>query len=319
MNIFELPGRIGLAPMAGVTDFPFRRICFELGAEFAFTEMISAKSVLINLEINKQYLPRSEEKGKVIIQLFGSDPYEIAEAARMVEDQGLWVDLNAGCPVAKVLKKGAGSGLLRDLEHFRKVVRALRGAVKRCSVKTRLGWDKDEFEKIYSILVEEGVDVIFVHGRTAKQMYSGRAKWRIYNPGIVPLYISGDLYTVEDIKTALEESGAAGAIVARGAIGNPWIFSSDRAPEPMERLVIIKRHLDYLHQEYGDYGAVVFRKFVAGYTKGLPHAREFREKVMKLRTVEEVKNEFEAYFRSFSSQATRFLDTGGMYDENIPG
>lgn len=305
MNDFKLPGRIGLAPMAGITDYPFRKICLELGAEFAFTEMISAKSILMNLEINRLYLPRPEEKNKVVIQLFGSDPFEIAEAAKRVEKLGLWVDLNAGCPVAKVVKRGAGSGLLRDLEHFRKVVRALRGAVKRCSVKTRLGWDKDEFERIYGILVEEGVDVIFVHGRTAKQMYAGRANWKIYNPGIVPLYISGDVYTWDDIKMAIEQSGATGVIVARGAIGNPWIFVEGKSPAVEERLAVVKRHLDYLYEEYGNYGAIIFRKFVAGYTRNLPYAREFRGKVMKIRTVDELKREFESYFYFLNTENLR--------------
>ncbi|WP_372589325.1 tRNA-dihydrouridine synthase [Fervidobacterium pennivorans subsp. shakshaketiis] len=300
-----LPGTVGLAPMAGVTDYPFRKICFELGAKFAFTEMISAKSVLLNISVNEKYFPKEDEKHLVGVQLFGSDPFELAQAAALVEGRGLWVDLNAGCPVAKVVKRGAGSALLKDIEHFRKVVREMRRVVKRLSVKTRIGWEKDEFEKIYDALVSEGVDIIFVHGRTAKQMYSGKAKWDIYNPGIVPLYISGDIYTVDDIKRAMELSGADGVIVARGAIGNPWIFSENRdSPSLDDKLRVILKHIDLLREEYGKDGVVEFRKFVAGYTKDMPHAREFRNKVMKITDVNDLKDAFVEYF-TYISQHNR--------------
>ncbi len=288
---FFLFGKVGLAPMAGITDFSFRKVCFEHGASFAFTEMISAKSILMNIKINETYLPREEESSKVGIQLFGSDPVELSEAASVIQERGLWVDLNAGCPVNKVVKKGSGSALLKDLNKFREVVRSMRRVLRRFTVKTRIGWEKDEFERIYNILVEEGVDAIFLHGRTAKQMYSGKATWKIYNPGYVPLYISGDIYTVKDIETALYESKANGVIVARGSIGNPWIFSGVN-PTNEERLRTVNRHLDYLYEEYGNYGAVVFRKFVAGYTKDIPGAREFRNNVMKLKTIDDLKNAF---------------------------
>lgn len=314
-NVSFLPGRIGLAPMAGYTDHPFRKLCREFGARFAFTEMISAKSVILGVEANKFYFPKAEETAYVGVQLFGSDPYELAEAAKLVEHLGLWVDLNAGCPVSKVVKRGAGSALLRDLNNFRTVVRALRGAVKRLSVKTRLGWDRDEFERIYNILAEEGVDIIFVHGRTAKQMYSGRARWDIYNPGQVPLFLSGDLFSPEDVARAIEISGASGVIVARGAIGNPWIFSG-RSPSHAERLETMLRHLHYLDEEYGDHGAVNFRKFVAGYTAGLPNARELRRRVMEVRTIKLLKEILISYFREIAH------DRSGLEvraDADLPG
>ncbi len=291
-----LPGNIGLAPMAGVTDYPFRKLCFQHGAHFAFTEMLSAKSVVINVKINEIYFPRQDEKDRVGVQLFGSDYAELSEAAAIVQEKGLWVDLNAGCPVSKVIKKGAGSALLKDLGEFRKVVRAMRSVLKRFTVKTRIGWEKDEFEKIYNILLEENVDAVFVHGRTAKQMYSGKATWKIYNPGFVPLYISGDIYTKEDIKNAMEQSGATGVIVARGSIGNPWIFSEIGEPNCEQRLCTILKHLEYLYDEYKDYGAVVFRKFVAGYTKNMLGARDFRDKVMKIRKLEELSSKFQKFF-----------------------
>ncbi|MFN4268274.1 MAG: tRNA dihydrouridine synthase [Fervidobacterium pennivorans] len=296
-----LPGTVGLAPMAGVTDYPFRKICFEQGAKFAFTEMISAKSVLLNIAVNEKYFPRTDEKNLVGVQLFGSDPFELAQAAALVEERGLWVDLNAGCPVAKVVKRGAGSALLKDIDLLKKIVREMRRVVNKLSVKTRIGWEKNEFEKIYDALVSEGVDIIFVHGRTAKQMYSGKAKWDIYNPGAVPLYISGDIYSKEDIKQAMELSGADGVIVARGAIGNPWIFSENQNPPSIDdKLRVVLQHIDLLTGEYGKHGVIEFRKFVSGYTKDMPHAREFRNKVMKITDVNNLKEAFVEYFTNIS-------------------
>ncbi|MFN3691560.1 MAG: tRNA dihydrouridine synthase, partial [Fervidobacterium sp.] len=264
-------------------------------AEFGFTEMISAKSVILNISVNEQYLPKSDEICRVGIQLFGNDPIELAEAGSIIQERGFWVDLNAGCPVNKVVKKGAGSALLKDLKKFREVVREMRRVLKRFTVKTRLGWEADEFEKIYNILVEEQVDAIFVHGRTAKQLYSGKATWKIYNPGILPLFISGDLYTIEDVENAIFQSNANGAIVARGSVGNPWIFQGKK-PSIHERINAIFKHLEYLNEEYGEYGAIVFRKFVAGYTKDIPQAREFRAKVMKLKMIREIQEAFLEFF-----------------------
>ncbi|MGQ9855482.1 MAG: tRNA dihydrouridine synthase [Fervidobacterium sp.] len=307
-----LPGNIGLAPMAGITDYTFRRICFAHGAHFAFTEMISAKSILMNLSVNEIYLPREDEKHIVGVQLFGSEPYELSEAASIVQERGLWVDLNAGCPVNKVVKKGAGSGLLKDLQKLKNVVRAMRKVTKRFTVKTRIGWEKYEFEKIYDILVSEGVDAIFVHGRTAKQMYSGKAVWDIYNPGFVPLYISGDVYSHDDFRRATEQYGMDGVIVARGAIGNPWIFSGAK-PSLNDRIKTVFEHIDGLYSEYGAHGVVEFRKFIAGYTKDLPYAREFRNVAMKITDTDELKRAFIEYFR----RVENVLE--GIYAQNERG
>jgi len=312
-----LPGKVGLAPMAGITDYPFRKICFEYGASFAFTEMLSAKSVLLNLKINEKYFPRTDERRKTGIQLFGSDPIELAEAARIVEGKALWIDLNAGCPATKVVKRSAGSALLRDLNHLKLVVREMRKTTHKLSVKTRIGWEKNEFERIYNILVGEGVDAIFVHGRTAKQMYAGKPIWDVYNNGDVPIYLSGDIYTPEDVKTATEVSGADGVVVARGSIGNPWIFlisNDDRFDAGFvtlaEKLKTILRHLDYLEEEYGDHGALVFRGFIAGYTKNLTRAREFRVHAMTLKCIDELKKAFVDYFANIESEQSEVAYDG---------
>ncbi|WP_126992892.1 tRNA dihydrouridine synthase [Thermosipho globiformans] len=293
-------GKIGLAPMAGVTNWSFRKICFEFGAEFAYTEMISAESVIRNLKINEYYFPKPEEKDKVAIQIFGSDPFVMAKAASMLENMGAWIDINAGCPVKKVVKKGAGSALLKDLNRLKDIIKQVKSAVScKVSVKVRLGFERDEFEKIYDTVVDAGADMIAVHGRTAKQMYSGEATWNIKNKGYIPLYINGDIHSLSDARRAMEISKADGVLIARASIGKPWVFS-DKTPSLSEIKKIILYHIDLLYNEIEERAAQEFRKFVAGYTKKLPNSRQFRAKVMKINDVETLKKAFEEYLTSIS-------------------
>ncbi|SHH55122.1 putative TIM-barrel protein, nifR3 family [Thermosipho atlanticus DSM 15807] len=294
-------GKVGLAPMAGITNYSFRTICFTFGAEFAYTEMISAESVIRNVKVNELYFPHDDEKEKVAIQIFGSDPFVMAQAAKMLETKGAWIDINAGCPVKKVIRKGAGSALLKDLRKLKKIIEEIKKIVScKVSVKVRLGFEKNEFDKIYDTVVEAGADMIAVHGRTAKQMYLGKATWNVRNKGYIPFYINGDINSLEDAKKAMEISGAEGVLIGRGAIGNPWIFSNGN-PSLAEKLNIILNHLDFLYKEVGNRAVVEFRKFVTGYTKGLKNSREFRAQVMKIEDFEELKDLFRKYFLSLEN------------------
>lgn len=294
-------GKIGLAPMAGITNYSFRKISFDFGAEFAYTEMISSESLIRNIEINEKYLPKKDEKEKVGIQIFGSDSIVMADAAKMLEEKGAWIDINAGCPVRKVIKKGAGSALLKDIKKLKKIIEEVKKAVNsKVSVKVRLGFEEDNFEKIYDAVVEAGADMIAVHGRTAKQMYSGKATWRIKNKGYIPLYINGDINSLDDAKVAMEVSGADGVLIGRSSIGNPWIFSH-RTPSLEERLNVILKHFELLKREIGNMAVVEFRKFIAGYTKGLKGAREFRSNIMKIEDPENLIQCFVNYFLSLKN------------------
>jgi len=294
-------GKVGLAPMAGVTNYSFRKICFNFGAEFAYTEMISSESVVRNISINEKYFPKDGEKEKVGIQIFGSDPFVMAKAAKKLENYGSWIDINAGCPVRKVIKKGAGSALLKDLKKFRNIIESVKQAVScSVSVKVRLGFEKDDFERIYDTVVESGADMIAVHGRTAKQMYSGKVIWKIKNKGYIPLYINGDINSLEEAKVAMDLSGATGVLIGRASIGNPWVFSN-KIPSLKEKLRVILEHFDLLEKEVGNRAVVEFRKFIAGYTKGLKGAREFRSKIMKIEDSEKLKHYFLDYFLSLYS------------------
>ncbi len=295
------PCNIGLAPLAGYTNYPFRKITYDHGACFAYTEMISARSVFEKPELVEKMLPREDEPFTGI-QIFGKELEWLKRAAEKLQTKGAFIDINAGCPVKKVIKKGMGGALLQDLERLFLIVKELKYVLKvPLTVKTRLGWDKNEVEKIYYGLVEAGADFVVIHTRTVKQGFSGKSDWKalsVIKEKPILLYVSGDLFKPENVKEALEISGADGVVIARGAIGNPWIFEETKdffengfydKPSLSEKLNEMLRHLRMNVEYFGEKkGVVEFRKIVSGYTKGLPNARDFRRKFMKTTTYEEV-------------------------------
>ncbi len=318
----RFPCFVGLAPLAGYTNYPFRLLSYRYGACFAFTEMISARSVFEGPGVVEKMLPRPEEP-YTGVQIFGVEEIWLGKTAAVLEDKGAFVDLNAGCPVRKVVKKGMGGALLRDLTVFKRVLTEIRRAVNSFfTVKTRLGWENDEVEKVYYIAVEAGADAVFVHARTVKQGFSGEANWKALSrirEKPVPLFISGDIFTPEDVKSALEVSEADGVLVARGSIGNPWIFAQVKdlfekgrynLPSPYERLEVFMEHLEMNAKFFGEKkGVVEMRKMVGGYTRGMPFAKEFRRRFMKVETLKDAKrliNEYQKIFSTSNSHITRF-------------
>ena len=285
MNSFSFPGIVGLAPMAGITDFCFRKICFDWGADFAYTEMISAESIVRNIAV--EHLLPSKVESNVAIQIFGSDPCKIADAAALVELKGSWININAACPVRKVVSKGAGGALLRDLKKLRQVVRCTKSAVKKpLTVKVRLGWDRDEVDRIIQICLEEGADGLEIHTRTVKQLYGGKAKrdlnlsrWK------APIALSGDVFTAQDFHTYVMR-GASAVLVARGALRKPWIFREIKGFQSTELSQIGRAFLIHIFLKRavkGDRSLYEMRQFVRGYTNGMRNAREFRERFMKIK------------------------------------
>ena len=297
--MLKLPCSFGLAPMAGYTNLPFREIAYEHGACFAYTEMISARSVFKAYQKVLKMLPSLKEPFTGI-QIYGSNPEYILKAAEKLQTFGKFIDINAGCPVKKVVKKGMGGALLRNLDKLFEMVRILKGNLSvPVTVKTRIGWDKDEVDRIYDGLVRSGADMVVFHARTVKQMFRGKADWKSISrikDRSVPLFISGDIFSPEDAVKALELSGADGVLIARGAVGNPWIFSQIKSlietgyyeePGLEERIRVmmdhLKRNIEFLGERKG---IVEFRKFVAGYTKSLKNSREFRSLFMKIQSYE---------------------------------
>ncbi len=302
MERFSYPGIVALAPMAGVSDRSFRTVCRMWGAQFSFSEMISAESVLLDVDVVDKMLPFEEEN--TAVQLYGSEPKKLALAARKVQHRASWIDLNAACPVKKVIKKNAGAALLKDLERLKDIVLAMKDECEKpITVKIRIGFEKNELEKIMDVLTSAGADGVEVHGRTAVQMYSGKAQWDLnLEKWNVPTAISGDLYSVEDIRRALEVSKANAALVARGALRKPWIFYEffhAKAPSIEQIRDMFLFHARLLKEDEGEKSFYKLRQFVAGYTHGFSGAREFRERFMKLEGFDAIESAILEFFNRF--------------------
>lgn len=299
---FEYPGIVGLAPMAGVTNKPFRTVCTLWGAQFSFTEMISAESVLRNFTIVEKMLPKNESH--VAVQLFGSDPKTVARAAKVVEPYASWIDINAACPVKKVIKKNSGGALLKDLDRLEETIKSVKSfAEKPVTVKIRIGFDHNNLDQIIQSCIKAGADGIEVHGRTVVQQYGGKASWdlKLSQYGI-PAAISGDIYETTDIKRAIEVSGASAVLIARGALRKPWIFAEiykKRTPSVEEIRDMFLKHLKMQIEEEGESSIHKMRQYIAGYTHGMRGAREFREKFMRLNNSNDVKRFVQEFFNCF--------------------
>lgn len=309
------PGSAALAPMAGVTDMPFRLLCFEQGCDWATTEMVSARGYLCGHKKSRavrELLRRDPTEGAVALQIFGHEPDALGEAVRMLSEQGFCgIDVNMGCPAPKIVGNGDGSALLKDLNAARQAVVAVRRATELpVTVKMRLGWDAEHpvAEALAHICQEEGVDAITVHGRTREQFYSGKADWaaiaRVKRSVRIPVFGNGDLNTAEEALRCMKESGVDGVSIARGATGNPWIFSRFArlkqglpAPEPTgrERIDTAMRHARMLSEWKGEDVAIrEMRKHAAWYTRGMYGAAQMRPALYAAETLDELQSAFDA-------------------------
>lgn len=302
MNIggVSLANRVLAAPMAGVTDRSFRQLAREMGCGLAYTEMISDLALLYSNRKTLEMLDIGGEPKPIAVQIFGSRPEEVARAAQLVEQAGATIiDINMGCPAPKIVKNNEGSALMRNPELAGRIVEAVCRAVKiPVTVKMRKGWDEKSVNvlEVASIVEAAGAKAVTVHGRTRSQMYSGKADWRIIaavkSHLRIPVIGNGDIWTPQDAKNMLEETGCDAVMIGRGSLGNPWIFrrtvhyleTGELLPEPTaaERVQMAKRHLELLLAEKGEYIAVrEMRKHAAWYVKGLREAARLREEINK--------------------------------------
>jgi tRNA-dihydrouridine synthase B len=282
-----------LAPMAGITDLPFRLLARAQGAPLCFTEMISAEGLKRNGKNTLALLRSSPDDRPLGIQLFGDDSDSLAEAARMIEGDCDLIDINMGCPVKKVVSGGAGSSLLRNPLKAAGIIRSVRKATTRpLTIKIRSGWSSAEqsFLEIGRIAEEEGCDAVTLHPRTRAQMFSDHAEWdsirELKNAVRIPVIGSGDVFSSLDVVDMLSQTGCDGVMIARGAMGNPWIFreAAERlaghtpaAPTREERHSTARSHLEHLCGLYGEKTAIPeMRKHLSWYVKGLPGAARFR-------------------------------------------
>lgn len=301
----QLDNPVILAPMAGITDLPYRLIMKRFGAALVFTEMISANGLHYGGTGSEELLRSSPEERPLGVQLFGDDPERLAEAAKRVEANADLIDLNCGCPVKKVVGSGAGSALLRDPLKVARIVAAVRKATARpLTIKMRSGWDaaSRNYLDIARLAVSEGVDAVTLHPRTKSQMFGGRADWSeiaaLKEAVAVPVIASGDLFSAEAATAVLGQTSCAAVMVARGGYGNPWLIRQiidrlagrpEQQPSAEERLTVARDHLDLFLATYGPARTLAhMRKHLCWYTHGLTHATGFRQKINLTRTVDDM-------------------------------
>lgn len=300
-----LENNVILAPMAGVTDLPFRVLCREQGAGCVVTEMVSAKAVLYNNKNTRELLQIDPAERPVAVQLFGSEPDIMAEiAARLEEGPYDYIDVNMGCPVPKIVNNGEGSALMKNPGQAKKVLTAMVKAVKKpVTVKFRKGFNDLSVNAVEFAKMAEscGVAAVAVHGRTREQYYSGKADWdiirQVKEAVRIPVIGNGDIFTPEDAGRMLKETGCDGIMVARGAKGNPWLFGRINhyldtgevlpGPSMAEIKAMILRHGRMLVQFKGEGVAMrEMRGHMAWYTKGMPHSATLRNEINQVETLE---------------------------------
>ncbi len=322
MQIGRLPlnNNVFLAPMAGISDLPYRQLMKRFGAGLVFTEMVSANGLVRAGRRTRELLRSAPEERPLAVQLFGDEPDILAQAARLVRDDGDLLDINLGCPVNKVVRSGAGSALLRDPRRVGQIVSAVRRATDLpLTVKIRSGWDSNSVNclEVAEIAVAEGADAVTLHPRTRAQGFSGRADWelirRLKETLPVPVIGSGDIFTAEDALTMQARTGCDAIMIGRGSYGNPWLFRDilDRQagrgitpPTPDERWRAAEMHLDLFLATFGARKAVRdLRKHLAWYSRGLPGAAQFRAEVNRLQSIDEMRSTMAAFFAAVAENA----------------
>ena len=303
----ELQNNVALAPLAGVTDLPFRLLCREQGCGLACTEMVSAKAIFYHNKNTAQLIATRPEEAPLAVQLFGSDPAIMAEMAALLAD-GPYdiIDVNMGCPVPKVVKNGEGSALMRNPRLAAEIIRAMVSRVKKpVTVKFRKGFNDQEVNAVdfAKCMEDAGAAAVAVHGRTREQYYRGKADWdiirQVKEAVNIPVFGNGDIFQPEDAVRMLRETGCDGVMIARGAKGNPWIFrrtvhlirTGEQLPLPTKGEVkaMIQRHAAMLAEFKGELTAMrEMRSHVAWYTAGFPNSAALRNEVSQVETMEEL-------------------------------
>lgn len=304
----EIKTPVFLAPMAGVSDYPYRQIIREMGVELLYTEMVSSKGYdygnektadLIEFDKNTA---KKNYNGKIAVQIFGEDPEFMGRsAAGIAEEYNVdIIDINMGCPARKVVKNGAGSALMKNIKLASEIIEAVVKAVEiPVTVKMRTGWDKNNINVVELAKAAEkaGAAAVAVHGRTRNQFYKGKADWEIIKKVVealkIPVIANGDIFSAEDAKSIFEFTNCAGIMIGRGAQGYPWIFreiieylkngKKPAEPSAVEKIEMVLKHLNYAIKYYGEkQGIAIMRKHISWYFKGLANASKYKNKVNQI-------------------------------------
>lgn len=288
---------VALSPMADMTDASFCRTVKSLASPVVFREMVSSEAIVRENKKTLEMTTIFQEERPLVQQIFGSDPATMAEAARRIdeEDHPEGIDINMGCPVYKITSNFNGAALMKEPERATEIVRQMKAAIHvPLSVKIRAGWSQyDECVEFAKRLEDAGANLITVHGRTKEQGYAGKsnraAVAEVKKAVSIPVLYNGDVFAWQDFFSAMEETACDGVLIARGGLGNPWIFAqieaAMRGEVPVdisieERLRVVRMHLGLHLEQYGPHGVATFRKHLSWYFKGLPEVKTFRERLM---------------------------------------
>ena len=315
LNDIYIADPVFLAPMSGISDLPFRRLIKSYGAGLVFSEMIASRAMIEHAQETLKTSENYHEEFPMAVQLVGHDPDIMAQAARMnVERGAAIIDINFGCPVKKVVKKYAGSALMQDEKLAQNIMAAVVKAVPvPVTMKTRLGWNKDHLNapSLARRAQDVGVQMVTIHGRTRDQMYNGQADWaairEVKNAVDIPIIANGDILCPRDAICAMEQSGADGVMIGRGAQGAPWLLKqvmnyirdgvASPPPPITEQIALIHSHYDAILEYYGERkGIQIARKHLAAYCNGYDNAASFRSQINKAKNPNEVKGMVTDFF-----------------------
>jgi tRNA-dihydrouridine synthase B len=313
-----------LAPMAGVSEPPFRQICRRMGADVVLSEFLSSEAIRRRIRNTLQGAEFEEVERPIGIQIYGADPNAMAEAAGLITEhyRPEFIDINFGCPVKKVVQRNGGSGCLRDMALVERIIRAVIGATHLpVTVKTRSGWSDEQRDPVGIALrmQDAGARAFTLHARTRTQMFSGKASWdeiaRVAEALDIPVIGNGDVGTADDIARMRAHTGCAGIMIGRGAFGNPWLFRDGRAlldgralppaPDAGERFRVALEHARLALRLQGDTRKTVveFRKHLGWYTKGMVRASELRQRLFQIESIAEAEAIFLEYLEPVAAVA----------------
>lgn len=315
----EINPAVFLAPMAGVSDYPYRQLVREMGVELLYTEMVSSKGYDYGNKRTAELIEfNKNENGKIAVQIFGEEPEFMARAAEGISTEYNidLIDINLGCPARKIIKNGAGSALMKTPKLAFEIIKAaVNSAEVPVTVKMRSGWDEDSINavELARIAEEAGAAAIAVHGRTRQQFYNGQADWdiiaEVVNAVEIPVVANGDIFSAKDAEAIFNKTGCDGIMIGRAAQGYPWIFKEIieylntgkiiAPPSNIEKIEMALRHLKLAVDYYGErHGVPIMRKHISWYLKGIPNSGEMKNKVNQLKSVDEINRILKRYQES---------------------